>query len=243
MKERPILFNGDMVRAILAGRKTQTRRIVKPEIVEHIQFMGGSNEACTEFDFVGLRYGQWKDGNGKLRDAEWLIYCTEYPEEGVVPVGQLYGAPGDRLWVRETCRTEELEYAGCEDGVRYLADDHWRVIENTQEAADAWVELNSYRGQKGAVVPSIHMPRWASRILLEIVSVRVERLNDISEDDAIAEGVVLDSDGWRDYEMPSTQCCPTARDSYGTLWQSINGPDSLEANPWVWVIEYKVVKP
>ena len=87
--------------------------------------------------------------------------------------------------------------------------------------------------------PSIHMPRHHSRLTLEITDIRAERLQDISEEDAKAEGVLRDSDGWRDYIMPCTQCCATACDSYKTLWTSINVPESWTANPWVWVVSFR----
>lgn len=243
MKERPILVSAPMVRAILEGRKTQTRRIMKPQPVRD------GNWHCLP------KYSAGSD----------TAFREGAPYFGDCPYGKAY--EGDRLWVRETCRAEELEYAGWEDGVRYLADNHWRAIENTREAADAWIELNSYRGLKGAVVPSIHMPRWASRITLEITGVRVERLQDISEKDAKAEGVEpLDAErddrdfaicpqcgGTRLYDtlganlgvIPDCDCleCDTYAKRYRHLWESINGPGSWDANPWVWVIEFKKVKP
>jgi hypothetical protein len=89
-------------------------------------------------------------------------------------------------------------------------------------------------------IPSIHMPRWASRLTLTVTDVRVQRLHEISDDDAVAEGCECDSDGWRDYLFPSTQCCGTARDSYRTLWNSLHGPDAWDANPWVVAVSFSV---
>jgi hypothetical protein len=241
VKERPILFSAPMVRAILDGRKTQTRRIVKSQLVPHIEFVGGSNDKCTEFEFVGLRHGKWTDDNGKEHDAEWLLYCTEYPEEGVIPIGQLHGAPGDRLWVRET----------------------HAVLVKPEDATDgkgrAWYSATTEDPGMVKWKPSIHMPRWASRILLEITNVRVERLQDISGNDAAAEGVQFPCDEhgrpllrltghiapskFNPKKSPSWGPDDYLRFEYAELWESINGPGSWAENPWVWVIEFKVSKP
>lgn len=246
MKERPILFSGPMVRAILDGRKTQTRRVVKPL---------ASAGALSATDI------------GSDDECWWI----EAGEDLGAPFRCPYGSPGGRLWVRETCRAEELsrppqtraatrrereaygrttvvelnELDGL-DGVRYAADDAWLKIENSREAADRWFDLLHY-GKKpatkgrGALVPAIHMPRWASRITLEITSVRVERLNDCSESDAMAEGasrLAIDDDG-RFYEHPNgTHQC-----GYAGLWDHINGAGSWAANPWVWVVEFQRLAP
>jgi len=150
-----------------------------------------------------------------------------------------YGQPGDdKLWVRETCRAEELP-SGL-DGVRYLADDCFIPIENTEAASDAWLSLAAYGQrlsghQKYRKVSAIHMPRWASRITLEITGIRVERLRDISESDALAEGI--------DPKFPpDEQVENAARMRYADIWESINGPGSWAANPWVWVVEFRRMK-
>lgn len=145
-----------------------------------------------------------------------------------------YGQPGDRLWVRETSQAIELP-SGL-DGVRYLADDAFRPIENTRDAAGAWLKMHTYRGGKGLTVPGIHMPRWASRITLELTGVRVERLQDISVADAIAEGVVETNADLRGLEP-----CMEWYYAYEDLWRQINGPSSWTANPWVWVLEFRRV--
>lgn len=135
--------------------------------------------------------------------------------------------PGDRLWVRETCVAHELPDGL--DGVLYLADQAFREIDNTEAAADAWVKLNHYGGRgRGHVVPAIHMPRWASRITLEITGARVERLQDISEADVQAEGCT---------GSPLGQAADAML--YPKLWDSINGPGAWERNPWVWVVEFR----
>ena len=214
MTEKPILFSATMVRAILDGRKTQTRRIMKPQPVGPV--------------FVAT-------------DPETPRYCLPYNE--TLTMGELamrcpYGQPGDRLWVRETCRAEELP-SGL-DGVRYLADDCFIPIENTEAASDAWLSLAAYGQrlsghQKYRKVSAIHMPRWASRITLEITGIHVERLQDISESDALAEGI--------DPKFPQDeQVANAAMMRYADIWESINGPGSWAANPWVWVVEFRRMK-
>ncbi len=175
MKEHQITFSTEMMNAIIEGRKTQTRRPVKSEIVSHIEFMGGSDDETEGFDFVGLMHGKWKSDDGTAWGPEWLVYCTEYPEEGVIPVGSLYGAIGDQL----------------------LATD----------------------GERNTTI--------------EITAFRVERLQDISEQDAIAEGSLI-NDGHPNDETPS-------RTLFKSLWGSIYGDESWSSNPWVWVIEFKVL--
>lgn len=217
MTERPILFSAPMVRAILEGRKTQTRRIIKPQ------------PEVTETGYIS-----WRDEICAM-DCFASIIADDSP----------YGVPGDRLWVRETCRAYEITnsdwngYSGHvpgTDGVVYAVDVVFREIENTQDASDAWVALYRYRGKRGATVPPIHMPRWASRIDLLVKAVRVERLQDISDDDAFAEGIVpMVEDGALGYSTP--------QNIYRELWESINGPGSWDANPWVWVVEFQRITP
>jgi hypothetical protein len=205
IKERPILFSAPMVRAILEGRKTVTRRAIK--VQPHIDVSGN-------FCVGRSNYGQ--DGYGKPVIKHFI--------NGHCP----YGKPGERLWVRETYfindfrdgEIPEAERADCQ--VLYRADGtpNWEGEE----------ELIRWR-------PSIHMFRWASRMLLEITDVRVERLQDISEGQAQAEGVqgiprcrsLFPTD---DYRFP-----------FKDLWGSINGPSAWDANPWVWVVEFKRVTP
>ncbi len=191
MKERPILFSATMVRAILDGRKSQTRRIMKPQ-----------PDAVLD----GEPY--WHIGGYRTRiGARNPFFCP-------------YGQPGDdKLWVRETCRADELP-SGL-DGVRYLADDCFIPIENTEAASDAWCSLAAYgrrgRHTKCRKVPAIHMPRWASRITLEVVGVRVERLGELSESDALHEGVA-------------------SKAEFIELWKKING--KWEPEIWIWVLQF-----
>ena len=211
MKERPILFSGAMVRALLAGTKTQTRRIVKPQP----QMVTNNRTLPWEGDPAALM---------RLMEIQGK-HCP-------------YGQPGDRLWVRETCRADELPDGL--DGVRYLADRDWRAIENTRQAADDWVKLNHYCGKRGATVPAIHMPRWASRITLEITGVRVQRLTDISEGDARAEGArECDPVSGREVLLAGQSQRGSFVLHYRDIWEQINGPGSWDANPWVWAVDFK----
>jgi hypothetical protein len=211
-KERPILFSGTMVRAILEGRKTQTRRVVKwPSVpdghdwdYEPYAIMGEGKEAWPEL--------HWNPGNGL--DETRRLSC-------------LYGEPGDRLWVREN-----FYQPGCwlaPDWPGADADDAtWSGGKKIIYAADAPKPEKGFRS-----FPSIHMPRWASRILLEVVAVRVERLQEITEGDAEAEGAGIPLVGCDD---------DFCRGVFREIWQGINGPGSWDENPWVWVVEFKRVE-
>ena len=240
MKERPILFSAPMVRAILEGRKTQTRRVVKPDIVQAIEFMGGCEDhEDGPFPFVGLQYATRQNDNKRMMPAEWLIYCTEYPEEGAVPVGQVYGAIGDQLWVRESWNAysvHEVDNGIFEAGYPYSKIPKVRPL-------NAEI-LYSADGHEGPWRPSIHMPSWASRIQLEITGIRVERLQDISEEDAIAEGIDAALCAELTTKTPWVgMCAPVAVHAYAALWESINGPGSWAANPWVWCVEFRRIRP
>lgn len=200
MKERPILFNSEMVRAILDGRKMQTRRIVKPQPSNVINDL-----------FI------WKD-NAAPRE-ELLAFCP-------------HGKPGDLLWVRETGwerpeRTPKMMREGADTWEPYYFD------------VDGYTDLEREQFKEWGFKrrPSIHMPRWASRITLEIVGVRVEQLQDIGEADARAEGVIIDDHHKGGY--CTGEYLPPAIRAYRDLWESINGHGSWDANPWVWVIEFR----
>lgn len=202
MTDRPILFSAPMVRAILAGTKTQTRRVVKlphqnPLGVWEPQTIGGPN---------GGRLS-----NGNTIPEQGAIWHTRTGDS----IGCPYGQPGDRLWVRET-------FALLNDS---KDPENYRATRTMPPPVLPWR-------------PSIHMPRWASRITLDITGVRVERLQDISEADALAEGIVQLKDGG--YGLPAGEHYHSAdpRQSYLSLWEAINGPGSVEANPWVWVVEF-----
>lgn len=198
MKERPILFSGAMVRAILAGSKTQTRRVVK-------SFKSYVPAAAAVVDCV-------KDVDGLPSRVDMLGENSE-----LCP----YGEPGDRLWVKETWRVAR----GKDKNLRFgwVADDAWSKS-FPEKVPVKWCLVHQ---------PSIHMPRWASRITLEVVKVRVERLQDITEEDAKAEGCARFEDDHGGY---------SARVMFCELWESINGAGSWDLNPWVWVVEFKKVE-
>lgn len=210
MKERPILFSAPMVRAILEGRKTQTRRIVKPQ---------PSQELLD--DYAEIR----RERNVQKDDAEMLSECLLCP----------YGVPGDRLWVRETLRRHR--YAGARGGWLYSADNVQVALPQNDPRVIEMRDWAVYK--KGDSCPSIHMPRWASRITLEIADVRVERLQEISEADAEAEGLTC-RDGLYATSGEVWQIDP--RKAYRDLWKSLHGEGSWAANTWVWVIEFKRVE-
>lgn len=194
IKERPILFSGPMVRAILDGRKTQTRRIVK----------WSGSWAVDEF-----QYPLWPSAE------------DEFGEQQDIPCK--YGKPGDRLWVRETYA--HVSMCG-----------HFNHLHGNRE----WIYGATDECCVAKWTPSIHMIRAASRITLEITGVRVERLQEISEADAIAEGCVA-GDGKPENGFPTEAEFPAVA-SYADLWNSINGPDSWAANPFVWVVEFRRVE-
>lgn len=206
-----------MVRALLAGTKTQTRRVVKSVELARAEAMGVRVAPSTfcYLDFDGVPGLSWRPYGGSP--------TVPYPPEKVAAACP-YGAPGDRLWVRETwAKAGEVG-----DAVEYRAD-------NCDPTCGKWR-------------PSIFMPRWASRITLEVTGVRVERLNDISEADAQAEGVSKGLGGnWIDYQSKQhpngdyAGCVYSARGSFQTLWAAINGVESMRANPWVWCVEFKQV--
>ena len=240
IKERPILFSGEMVRAILEGRKTQTRRAIKPQPVFYPEsaslpdMWAWGKETALEFLLI-----------------EWMP--SEYPSDIIQACP--YGKPGDRLYVRETF------YAYGRWETRFSAKkgrDEWHFVDMTTERglqykySDSPPELINKKKDAQIVRwwkrPSLFMPRAASRILLEITDVRVERLHDISEADAIVEGVEFKrvgitqaATGWKHYKSGFYNA-PSARESFFTLWESINGPESLESNPWVWVVLFKQVE-
>jgi hypothetical protein len=207
VKERPILFSGPMVLAILDGRKTQTRRIIKPQ-PKHDQFEL-CNFAKSKVARDGTSYPAEDERFGICDvDGEWSIECR-------------HKRVCDRMWVRETWAPLcdfDLEF-----GAMYRADNY---------PSDKVVDFKWK--------PSIHMPRWASRITLEITGVRVERLQDVSEADAMAEGCERIELGPHEvHGMGVHPMTSTYGAAFADLWERINGFDSWDANPWVWVIEFR----
>ncbi|WP_339503944.1 hypothetical protein [Pseudomonas sp. RL_105y_Pfl2_101] len=238
VKERPILFSAPMVRAILEDRKTATRRVVKGFQIptEDTTIPAGDRQRWSAIGQKDPRYGFCIFGSTEAECAKELEEYAPCP----------YGRRGDRLWVRETWYCDHFEVMRGP----YLKPDDLNIGEALDDgtlvyAADG---LTPYEADQPIWKPSIHMPRWASRILLEITGVRVERLQDITEGQAVAEGVRLMRDGsdtWVSREGPGNLVTPwpTAKEAFSDLWNSINGPDAWEANPWVWVVEFKRVTP
>lgn len=188
MKERPILFSGSMVRAIREGRKTQTRRVIKPQ------------PEC-------------------LKDLQAIQYHLATGEPLIVGRGCPYGKPGDRLWVKETFTLTQHNLPVYRADSRDKDGKFWPSVHSDPDGV-LWK-------------PSIYMPRWASRITLEIESVRGERLQEISNEDCWNEGMC-------DATNPELKA---NRKWFSELWESINGVGSWDLNQWVWVIEFKEVKP
>jgi hypothetical protein len=224
------LFSGPMARAILEGRKTQTRRVVK-----------GTN---VWGEFIHQVIPLATPGKFRLEGANSIDPLLFGHPKTFVDVLCPYGQPGDRLWVREGFAA--IDTSGTlSQKLAYRADGESQFLATMKESngrvtdywTDHWV-LNGERKRGGCWKPSIHMPRWASRLTLEIVGIRVERLQDISEADAIAEGV----DAVSIHDMPR-QASWNRRQDFSRIWEIINGPGSWGANPWVWVVEFKVVKP
>lgn len=224
-KERGMIFNGEMVLAILDGRKTQTRRIVKPQP----ELTKGSG-----FSWKGAVFGAGSDDRETNRNFAH-VKCP-------------HGKPGDRIWVRETWQAindsvdeyghvEERTYA---PSIPKEKNTYWHTVYQEHFGS----ESREDRGFPWR--PAIHMPRWASRILLEITDVHVERLHSISDRDALAEGLFQLPASGRYCLQPGMQyfgmASHNAKEVYSWLWESIYGEESWQANPWVWVIKFKRIE-
>lgn len=230
-KERPILFSGPMVRAIREGRKTQTRRIIKPQPPDQpLPNCHPRNSVKHPAPYLDAYCSKHKTAiNPRGMSDLWCWWQVD--DRQCLPTFRCpYGKPGDRLWVRETW--QHCQNCG---GVDYAAD-----VNRPRNCRHCDASLGNWK-------PSIYMFRDDSRITLEIVSVRVERLKGISEEDAKAEGAEFGL--WHpeqgvfsepvDEEDEQNSCY---RDGFGFIWESINGPGSWDLNPWVWVVEFKEVK-
>lgn len=237
MKERGMIFNSEMVRALLDGRKTQTRRSLSDRQLKMISVAADVGECYP------LESGQNHE-NSQSYYREW---CP-------------FGAVGDRIWVRETWAILGNEDGCCIDWEEKLCKADERSAARIYRASceqrpgnyglwsipdDAdWKPHTKDYQYEGAWRPSIHMPRWASRITLEITDVRVERLNSISEEDARAEGII--DGGCVNCGEPEPCSCahpqPDATDAFAYLWQSIYGQENWDANPFVWVIQFERVE-
>lgn len=219
MKELPILFSTPMVQAILEGRKTETRRVVK-----------------TYIKPGNYRY----DGTGpEAHHFLETIKDNHEPGERYINIGKCpYGQPGDVLWVRENyLKPPTITYKMLRDGA-----DTWPKFD--YQADISATEIEQYKSWGWKLKPSIHMPKAAARIWLQVQEIKVERLEDITEDGAIAEGVERIRhplfSGYINY-CNETLFYYEAKYSFISLWESINGPHSWAANPWVWVVKFKLL--
>lgn len=216
MRERPILFSAPMVRALLAGTKTQTRRPVKPQPdwLPEVSSTRGTDGIFWPLGSLGQQCGAP------------ILACP-------------YGVPGDRLWVRES-------FSGLW-GLRNLPPREWPP----GTPLWYWADGDPTEGDWTRPKPGMFMPRWGSRLLLEITEVRVERLNACSEADALAEGIIeYEADreengdpaeyAW-DEVRGRGEIFPSAASAYADLWRHINGPGSWAANPWVWAVSFQRV--
>ncbi len=239
MKARPILFSGPMIQALLAGRKTQTRRIIKQQPQGHhwASLPGYQLHVTTPMEFtngkIGIRYFHSIPQN-RERDYDGpYVYCP-------------YGKPGNLLWVRETTAVRSSGW-NSETG-------HWYCVDYAAGGVGCGIRhghapsfFPSRSHNANGVLrwqPSIHMPRWASRLTLRITDVRVQRLQEIGAADAIAEGLDVVLDGGSKYGingLPDTWN-DNPRLSYLALWDAINGAGAASANPYIWGISFEVIQ-
>lgn len=212
IRERPVLFSGEMVRAILDNRKSQTRRPIKPVPVW--------NPAREEWRWSGSDGGTavW---SGPGAPAACALH------HGLLPRCP-YGVPGDRLWVREN-----WDFLPSGDSTAMIV--YWADAAAREFVVPAGFNPMIYGGER--VRPSIHMPRWASRILLEVTEVRVQRIQDITEEDAIAEGVI------------AAPFCKAGRptgmehvEAFEDAWDRICGPGAWKRNDWVWCVSFRRIE-
>ena len=268
MKERPILLNTDMVRAVLENRKTQTRRVVNSRTYSDFH---------SEFSYTGCLYNGATPDTGLTDEHQFdARRCFEQ-------IRCPYGKPGDLLWVRETWRLgawSEDQVVAIDYRAGNCARKEWLKVEDPEEFERLWIqstdECASIFGQQDNYTwpvgesplrwrPSIHMPRWASRLVLEITDVHVERVQDISNEDAFAEGVqipvteegglcidltskhrptqYMENQVYKGNEVPFTNEYMTMRPHFAALWDSVATKPSFrwEHNPWVWVVKFKLL--
>lgn len=243
MKEIPMLFSTPMVQALLDGRKTMTRRLKGLELINMETDKWTPIEVDSPFKPTDIF---WFEGDGE----RIAVRCP-------------YGQPGDLIYVRETwgVGSRPDPFVGSVDGFEYKADEMFiDEVESLPIYPCEAFDFGNY--DKKGWRPSIHMPKIAARLWLQVTDIRVKRLQDISEEDAKAEGVKpahCDSNEkcpsslcrekcsaigeWWNYLEPNGEGFPafSAKESFETLWQSIDGPESWAANPWVWCISFNVI--
>lgn len=215
MKERPILFSAQMILALLAGQKTVTRRAIRTKLTDRFDEPRGDGDIQDGYPFV--------ECNGDYQSA--VCFCP-------------YGQPGDRLWVRETFM--DLLGTGVEH--RPTIDSPIQRYCYSADVRPGSFADDTRKDYGLKWKPSIHMPRAASRILLEITSVRVERLQAISDEECVAEGCGI-GPGAIGVKLTVPPGASLPRAMFAELWKSINGASAWDANPWVWVVEFKKVMP
>lgn len=229
MKERPIIFSSEMVRALLDGRKTMTRRIVKPQPL----FLDSDNFGDCWFPS--------KDHPKALHYASEKHFRRGLPQDFC-----LYGIPGDRLWVRETWGS-----AFDKNGngiVVYKSDGSALLAQAEQEGEGDWCGVDGQCPKNRITMPSrwrspLHMPRWASRLTLEITDVRVQRLQEITEEDALAEGAMEWWNGLSERERVAIyEGGRGPAHAFKLLWNYIHGPYAWALNSWVWAISFKLIQ-
>lgn len=219
MKERPILFSDQRVRALLSGQQSQTRRIMKSQLFGPGQ---DNHEGCYGIDVLNNHL----QGNRVMGMENLSYHCP-------------YGQPGDRLWVRETWRGPVIEQDQMAEYQRSPAQfktaEYCQYRSDTSQFSTAEDEADQFGWQAG-----IHMPRWASRINLLVTGIRVEKIQDISDDDVIAEGVQTDSHFLNNFFTMHSEAV-SSKDAYRKQWALQYGGTSWEVNPWVWVIDFERV--
>lgn len=235
MNEKPIIFSTEMVQAILEDKKTQTRRLSGLEDVNAYPGSLSGEGSMGTLGYKGLvktdyylKPSSKREFQNHPKAFHWFLGENEQEKEiNPIPVKCPYGAPGDFLWVREKWQAQNTN------------GQWWHEVKAEDRALWNWAWTNpvhpAYDAMPPRWLPAIHMPRMACRIILEIVDLRVERLCEISNQDAIAEGVT-------GYSSPYSEEGPSPRDRYSELWERINGVHSWNVNPWVWVIEFKPVE-
>ena len=219
--EKPIIFNAEMVRAILEGRKTQTRRTIKDKkLVAFIDFMTGHADEQP---------GNTEDLGQRLEGGKIRLWSAEYPEEGSELFRCPFGQAGDRLWVRETwAKVSQPDWKPDESGnMKYELK---TIYKSDRKDFELKCYDDGFAQWKIKWKPSIHMPRWASRITLEITNIRVERVQEISGPDISREGICLKNLWHKEYGS-------TPLDQFRRIWNSVYG--TWDQNPWVWVLEFK----
>lgn len=247
MKERPIIFSGPIINAILAGRKTQTRRVIKCNCncLHNGKLLGEWGLSKPPYRWTGAKDDAlWQLFGESPVVGDWVEWFqTDVDDYASEKVPCPYGKPGDRLWVRESWlkldRDHRHDVSKPNDWLVPWGDKPRR--NGCAYKADATSESERCRLELGYKnwTPSIHMPRWASRITLEVTNVRVERLREITEADSQAEGVEMCEHFAKAQHGHPLQPHRTA---FAWLWASIHGRESWCANPWVWVVEFKRVE-